>query len=246
MKHKFLKHKLIIIFLFFLFIVIIKQFVFKEGNELLNESELIRNKAAEIQIQSQEFQNLANEGYLQANLLVNQSNLDETNALIKKNIEDAILKKALKDQEARMQAEELRLQEIKNKEIEDRQIKQQLEYSRQILQNDYQESNKKAEEIQTIAIQLQYDCENLRKKIDETDMVIIDLHTKANDAQQRNQPYWNDIAKKLRIDANDLIEQLKNYIKEYENTRIKLDEIMSELNIINSKVREIKEKIAKL
>lgn len=245
MKHRFLKHKLIIVFLFFLFIVTIKQFVFKEGNEISNQSEL-RNKAAEIQFQSQEYQNLANEGYSQANRLINQAELDETNALIKKSLEEEIERKKIKDEQERIYAEELRLQEIKNKEIEDRKIKQQIEYTRQVLQNDYQDANKRAEYLHNFAKQLELDCENLRKKIYDTDMIIRDFKTKANDARQRNQPYWNDIAQKFYIKANEFIAQIKIYIKEYENTRRKLDEIMKELNNINNKVRDIKQKIANL
>jgi hypothetical protein len=228
--------------------IIIKKCILKEGNrsELLDEATLFRSKALQIQNQSQDYQNLANEAIIQANIFIDKAIQDEYMASLEKDIEDKEREKVLRDEQDQIKAQELRIQELQNKEIEEQKIKQQIEYQAQDLQNQYQEANSNATSLQNSKNELKDKLEYINSQTIQQRVLIQNLIDQANQAQERNQEYWNNLAADLRNQANQLKLQMYSWQND-SNTIIKqLYDIDIYIDIAVNKVNIIKEKIKNL
>jgi hypothetical protein len=264
MKNKYLKHKVIIVFLFILFVVIIKQSFFKEGNELLNKAKLLQNKAAQIQNQSLEYEILANDlvnqSYLQANVYNGSGEINNEQSRMKeelrmKEMEELRMKEMEKVrmqemEKVRMQEmEELRMQEMEKRriqEMEDAKNKQiQINFERQALQNQYQEANAKAVVFQNIAKNLEITCHQLRNMIHQTDTKVRELQKRVDHySNGRNQILWYALSSQIKYDLQNTTKERERIIMEYNDSTRKLDQIMNEIKNNNNNIVIIKKKMS--
>jgi hypothetical protein len=254
MKNKYLKHKVIIVFLFILFVVVIKQSLFKEGNELLNKAKLLQDKAAQIQNQSLEYEILANDlvnqSYLQTNVYNGSGEINEQarmkEELKMKEMEERRMQEMQKLQMQEM--EKLHMQEMEKRrmqEMEDAKNKQiQIDYERQALQNQYQEANAKGPVFQNIAKNLEITCQQLRNMIHQTDIKVRDLELRIHDAKARNQMLWYAVSSQLKNDLKMTMGERERFMMEYNDSTRKLDEIMNEIKNNNNKIDIIKKKMS--
>jgi hypothetical protein len=224
---KFLKHIFIIVFLFILLIILIKQFVIKEGNvnELLEQAQTYRTKSSQNYTQSQEYHELGNEAENLAKSYLNQANDAESSAYAERELEQEIQDKALRDEQLRIEMEELQKMRIIEEAYLIKENEKQRQMKVQKIQTILDEARSQDETIKKYVTQAGLDLISLRNTIRETQTEADDLQKQSNMAKERDQENWNEL-------SNDLANQMIN-------VHIRLNELIEKWNLDNDALHEM-------
>ncbi len=216
----------------------------KEGNTI-DEARELRSQAAELQTKSYEYLNLSNSATSQANAYLNQAAEYESSFESQTRYNEHLQEQAMREEQSRAQAEELRKQEFINNEIENKKRITDAESQYEYIKNkllDYQSLSQDHENSLNQRIQ---NLDRMRDEINQKLQIVDDIRKQANQAQERRQENWEVVYQNLDNTANNSEIEIRLLINNYNSYQNELFNAQNKLNEINEIVRQLEIEIQK-